>query len=301
MISVVFSTKNGASRLTRTLNSLSEQNFNESWELIIVDNGSTDNSKEIIEQYKNELPIKLLSELKPGKNIALNLAIEYVSGDLIVFTDDDIRAERDWLQNIQLVAEKNPNFDIFGGAIAGEWEIQPEQWILDWAPTGALYAIKDMDNDGPCEPGKIWGPNMFVRKHVFTEGKNKFNERIGPNGTPHYPMGSETEFTKRMYKLGFKTYFSNQFKVHHWISASSLSREWILNRGYRLGKGVTLTKFEQNEKINPLPLIMNATLFNLLSVVGSFCFKPKQVFWNAYKAKYYRGTLRGVIRGYTGW
>jgi glycosyltransferase involved in cell wall biosynthesis len=298
MISVVFSTKNGAVRLPRTLNSFCELNYENDWELIIVDNGSDDNTCEVIKSYQKFLPITLLHQSIPGKNAALNMAVEVVKGDAIVFTDDDIRAEKNWLNEIDLVLSEQKNYDEFAGVIEGEWENRPEQWILDWAPLGPLFAIKFNEIEGECLPGKVWGPNMVVRRHVFEDTLHRFNEDIGPNGTPHYPMGSETEFTKRMAKHGYKFYFSNRFKVHHWIAKSSVNEQWIYNRAYRLGKGVTLAQFELGEGIKFHSLFTYLIIYNILSPISAIVFNPRRNFWVKYKAKYYLGAARGMIKGY---
>lgn len=300
MISVVFSTKNGSSRLKRTLSSFCKQDYEKEWELLIVDNGSTDDSCKIIEQFSEDLPIRLLHQAKPGKNCALNLAIEHVKGEIIVFTDDDVRAEVNWLSQIEQELNSQGDFDIFGGAIEAEWEVEPQKWILDWAPLGPLYAVKTDEKDGECDPGKIWGPNMVVRKRLFDAEHQHFNENIGPNGTPHYPMGSETEFTKRMHKRGYKCYFSNKFTVHHWVAQSSLNKAWIFGRAYRLGKGVTLAKFTLGEKIQVLSLLCRFCFYFPLRFVAKIVFDERRVFWINYKSRYLAGALRGALKGYLG-
>ena len=277
MISVVFSTKNGASRLPRTLNSLCELEFKGDWELLIVDNGSDDNTVEIISAYREKLPITLLEQTIPGKNASLNMAISHIKGEICVFTDDDVRVEPNWLTSINEVANSNKEYDIFGGAIAGEWEEAPEQWIIDYSPLGALYAIKTNDEAGPCEPGKIWGPNMFVRSSVFEDLDNRFNEK--------------------MHKKGKKAYFSNDFKVHHWISKSSINEDWIFGRAYRLGKGVVLSKIELDEDIEVIKTIFCLIIFNVLTMFRIFIRNQKRKFWIIYKSKYYLGAFRGLLVG----
>jgi glycosyltransferase involved in cell wall biosynthesis len=296
LISVVFATKNGGVTIERTLNSLIKLETDELWELYIVDNGSDDNTLEIIKKFVSRLPLTVLSEKKPGKNNALNAAIPYINGDIIVFTDDDVAVTTDWIDSIKQVCTEQPKFDIFAGDIVPEWEVLPASWILEWAPLGHLYAVKGDCPEGPCDAGKVWGPNMVVRKNVFDDPTNRFNPDIGPNGTSTYPMGSETEFTKRMQKKGFSFWNSKTFCIAHWVSKHSINEGWILNRAFRLGKGVTLCKYELGEPIDYFAAFYNLLYYYILKFVFIRLLNPKQRFWVKYKSKYHLGVLLAIIR-----
>ena len=293
MLSVLFSTFNGESRLSRTLDSLSMQDYKEDWQLIVVDNNSSDGTSDLLTSYLGRLPLTIIKEHKNGKNIALNKAVPLAQGDYIVFTDDDIRADVDWLSNIATVINKHPDYAIFGGEIVPEWEVSPPEWVLKWAPLGVLYAVKENTEDGECDPGKVWGPNMVVKRSLFTQHQMVFNESIGPDGTDCYPMGSETEFTKRAYSLGFKCYSSNKFKVHHWVPQSSVTREWIFGRAVRLGSGVTLTGRKEFDYSYLLSISLGHNLYRLLCLFfGGFI--SKRTFWWQYKANYYLGCIKAM-------
>ncbi|MFB2603004.1 glycosyltransferase family 2 protein, partial [Rhizobium phaseoli] len=116
-LSVVFSSYNGASRrLRHTLDSLLCQELShDQWELIAVDNNSNDGTFDLLKSYSDKLPITILQHHTPGKSGALNLALDRVKGDLIVFTDDDVRAEPNWLQAIVDCAVAHPGYGVFGG------------------------------------------------------------------------------------------------------------------------------------------------------------------------------------------
>lgn len=288
MLSVIFSTYNGDKKLRRTLDSLINQNCNFNWELLVVDNGSQDETSAILQEYKKLLPLTILYEAKQGKNAALNHALRFCKYDLVLFTDDDVRAEKNWLRNVKQTADSEPEFDIIGGLIKPEWEAAPDEWIIKWAPLGALYAINEESESGPCKPGKVWGPNMLVRKRVFTEGNLLFNENIGPDGTDFYPMGSETEFTTRAENLGYKCFFSRNFLVFHWIPIQSLNKSWILNRAQRLGRGVTVAKINSLNVIDGFNYKFKALVYSLLSKLHEL-YMSKRSFWWAYKHRYFLG------------
>ena len=76
--------------------------------------------------------------------------------------------------------------------------MEPPEWLLSEVPLGPVYAVTNPAwTEGPIQAYSVWGPNMAVRQSVFSAG-HRFDERIGPDGTTTYAMGSETEFTMRL-------------------------------------------------------------------------------------------------------
>ena len=102
------------------------------WQLLAVDNASTDISYEILQSYTCKLPIKVLQENKKGKNYALNSALRFVEGDLVVFLDVVVVVDRNWLVNLSQQATLNPEYDILAGMILPYWTKQTEKWIFEW-------------------------------------------------------------------------------------------------------------------------------------------------------------------------
>jgi hypothetical protein len=238
MITVLFSTFNGADTLPEMLDSLTRLVPPPGgWKLVAVDNGSTDGSGDLLRSSAGLLPLTVLTEPAKGKNRALNRGLEAVEGDLVVLTDDDIVASGDWLTAWAAAADRLPEFDIFGGRIVPRWGMDPPDWLLGEVPLGPVYATTDPAwTEGPIRAGCVWGPNMAVRRRVFDAG-HRFDERIGPDGTMAYAMGSETEFTLRLESLGFRSAHSPAPVVQHQIAAASMTQEWILRRAYRYGRG----------------------------------------------------------------
>ncbi|MGO7209277.1 glycosyltransferase family A protein, partial [Rhizobium ruizarguesonis] len=86
---------------------------------------------DLLETYSDKLPITILQQRKPGKSGALNMALDRVKGDLIVFTDDDVRAEPNWLKAIVDCAAAHPSYGVFGGRIVPEWEKEPKDRFIE--------------------------------------------------------------------------------------------------------------------------------------------------------------------------
>ena len=237
MLTLIITTRNGARTLPDLFDALSRVRVPPGgWKVVLVDNGSTDSTKSVVERFRASLPITYLFEPKPGQNVAKNHALNHVEGDLVVCTDDDTTPEPDWLMSLWRAAEAHPEVSFFGGTIRPRWEREPPAWILKEVDLGACFAATDPDQpDGPCDPTFVWGPNMAIRRAVFDQGY-RFDESVGPRGAS-YAMGSETEFTTRVAKDGHRAWFCKAARVHHFIRAHQIERRWILGRAIRFGRG----------------------------------------------------------------
>jgi glycosyltransferase involved in cell wall biosynthesis len=236
MLTVLIATYNGAKTLPEVLKAYCAlEPPDRGWKLVIVDNGSTDDTKEIIAAFHHRLPLTYLYEPKQGKNAALNTGLSNLSGDLIVLTDDDVLPQPDWLRQLRVAADSEPAFSIFGGPILPKWECPPDDWIFAWVPLGPTFTLLDSLEEGPISPRLIFGPNMTVRADVFQSGY-RFDEAIGPKG-PDYAMGSEAEFLRRLGKAGCKAWHCKKAVVAHIIRTLQMNKEWVLARAVRYGRG----------------------------------------------------------------
>jgi glycosyltransferase involved in cell wall biosynthesis len=238
MLTVLFATYNRAYLLPEVLDTFTQLiEPPGSWKLIVVDNGSSDNTKQVIEGFKNRLPVSYLFQPRPGKNAALNLGLKEVEGDLVVLADDDVLPHNTWLIEMRRAADTHSDYSIFGGTILPKWEILPDEWLLKAnIPFGPVFSITNPNlKEGPIGTDAIFGPNMAVRASIFAHGY-RFDESIGPNG-PDYPMGSESEFIKRLSKHGFLAWHCKRAIVQHVIRFSQMNKGWILRRMVRFGRG----------------------------------------------------------------
>jgi glycosyltransferase involved in cell wall biosynthesis len=242
MITVMFSTCNGGPDLKRMLDSLAQViSPPDGWELIAVDNASTDGSIELMRSYEGRIPVKVIQEPKPGKNRALNSALKEAKGDFFVFTDDDIIVRPDWLVKWHEVAKDQPGFSLFAGNTRPLWSLQPPAWMLRGVDVAVLYASHEGMQEGPCTAACMYGTNMATRAAVFADGL-RFNDNIGPDGTANYAMGSDTEIAIRLEEAGHKCWFASAPVVEHIVPPSHLEPTWILKRGYRWGRGLARMK-----------------------------------------------------------
>src|SRR5256885_4180113 len=128
--SVVIATYNRADEMVRTLESLSTLQATEPWEVIIVDNNSTDNTKEVVLKAAETFPVPLyyLHETQQGRSAALNTGIKAAQGEIIATTDDDVRLESDWLTNAEC-ALRELNCDYLGGKTIASSSGKQTAWV----------------------------------------------------------------------------------------------------------------------------------------------------------------------------
>src|SRR6202047_4457195 len=130
MVTVLLATYNGAGTLPKALNAYCQlQAPRAGWKLVIVDNGSTDGSKDLVCSFMDRLPLTYTFESSRGKNAALNTGLAKVEGDLVAFTDDDTLPRPDWLIEMRRAADAHSSFSMFGGSVVPHWEVPPEAWI----------------------------------------------------------------------------------------------------------------------------------------------------------------------------
>lgn len=238
-ISVLIATYNRAEILHRTLESMTHLDREGlSVEFIVIDNNSSDRTKDVIESFYGKLRIRHLFEPKPGKSRALNKVLKDVSlGKIVVFTDDDVTPREDWLTAIVSVTERWPDYSVFGGEIYLIPPYNPvPKWVgdpsiphsglaaHDYADTECVYASTRYPN----------GPNFWVRREVFTGGRT-FNETLGPP-PGSYIMGEESAFLVQLEADGFRIVYSPQAVVGHRIRPEQLTLSHIRKRAFRSGR-----------------------------------------------------------------
>jgi GT2 family glycosyltransferase len=300
-ITVVFSSYNGAKRLPKTLDSFARQDLpHDRWELLAVDNNSADDTFAVMQSYVGRLPIAPFRHLTPGKSSAINAATGRARGRLIVFTDDDVEAEADWLSAIVACAGANPEYAIFGGRIVPDWERLPVgQKFLQWIPLGSTYAVIDETVSGPCEPTKVWGPNTTIRRDSL--GSIRYREDIGPVPGPIYAMGEDQDIVMRLAARGARCYRCAEAVVHHFVPASNLTETWVQQRAERLGYGVPALfpdRVPSGPRVAGVPIgtWIESASWTVRAAILSLRPESKQRFWAVWKRWYMRGFRQGVRR-----
>jgi glycosyltransferase involved in cell wall biosynthesis len=226
--SVVIATYNRADELFKTLESLSRLQVAEPWEVVIVDNNSSDNTKDVVLQASSNFPVPLRYFFEPqqGRSAALNTGIKAAQGEIIATTDDDVRLEEDWLSNADR-ALQSLGCDYLGGKALPIWSGQRPAWLpaersIHWAVIALLdYGPKPL----PLVDYVPIGVNMVFRREAF-ERAGLWNNTIGRKaGTL---LGQEVrEWCARARAANLKGFYTPDLVVHHVIPADRLTKKYF--------------------------------------------------------------------------
>jgi len=235
-LSIVIATYNRASDLRATLSSLADLRPACSWETIVVDNNSTDGTREAVEEMSARFPVPLryYLERQQGRSPALNAGIRAAAGSIIVTTDDDVRVDADWLDRIS-DALNHLGCDYVGGRVLPLWQAPPPRWLSQrGGKHWAVIALLDY-GDRPIEFGARvpLGVNMAFRRTAFDRA-GLFDPDTGRKaGTL---LGQEVrEWCIRARAAGLRGFYVPEMAVRHVIPAARLKkayfRRWFYWRG----------------------------------------------------------------------
>ena len=239
-VSVVVPTRNRAARLLQSLRSLSEQDYpRDCFEIVVVDNGSTDDTTQIVGQEARRIDhptVRLVREGTRGLNRARNAGIAAASGDPICFVDDDIEAPPGWLRAMVAGVHRHPNGGCYGGPInlllegkvprmCGEEELGETELDLG----GEEHAV-----------GAVWGANMTITKAAIARC-GLFDERIEI-------YGDEEEWERRLMSAGGSIFYLPDAWLWHRRSAEELRVSSLLISRFRRGRhGVRSSRLLQSQ------------------------------------------------------
>jgi glucosyl-dolichyl phosphate glucuronosyltransferase len=132
IVSVIICTRNRADSLARTLTSLvvAASHVEIPWELQVVDNGSIDKTQAVVSSFEGKLPIRLIVENTPGLSNARNAGVAKARGHYILWTDDDVIVDENWLSAYIAAFAKYPDCALFGGAATPLYEAPIQPWFV---------------------------------------------------------------------------------------------------------------------------------------------------------------------------
>ena len=239
-VSIIVATYNRADLLDDCLAHLARQTFEHGDELIVVDNGSTDETRSVVMAHTIACPVPLRYFIEPraGKSYALNTALAAAAGDLLAFTDDDVNVGTSWLAEIRRVMS-DPDVGLTGGPVLPRWEQPPPRWLtFDQAahhpaePSfGRLGAPLALLSYGPeasvLGPRTLLGANMAARREVL-DRLGGFPSHLGKmRGT--LLSGEDHDFCARAQSAGFKAVYLPSACVYHWVPADRLRIRYFVS------------------------------------------------------------------------
>jgi glycosyltransferase involved in cell wall biosynthesis len=231
---VAIPTYNGAERLPKVLEKLRSQTGIEhlSWEVLIVDNNSTDGTAEAIRERQkdgwNDVPLRYCREPEQGAAFARQRAIREARGELVGFLDDDNLPAPDWVAQAHTFAQTHPRGGAFSGQIHGDYEVPPPE---NFEKIQAYLAIREHGCEPQqFEPAKLRlppGASLIVRKQAWLESVPP-----RPTLTGKLPgilvQGDDYEPLLYLHKAGWEIWYNPELHTYHQIPHWRFERDYLL-------------------------------------------------------------------------
>ena len=244
---VAIPTYNGENRLPELLGRLQKQINTEdiSWEIIVIDNNSNDNTAKLIRDYQATweypFPLKYLLETNQGAAYARQRAINEANSELIGFLDDDNYPVSNWVEKAYHFGQNNPRTGAFASQIHPNWEIEPPDNFQQIAP---FLAITERGNlPLVYQPQKKLLPpsaGLVVRRQAWLESVPKKSILTG-RVTGNMLTGEDLETLSYIQKAGWEIWYNPEMEIYHQIPQWRLQKEYLLPffRGIGLSRYVT--------------------------------------------------------------
>jgi glucosyl-dolichyl phosphate glucuronosyltransferase len=217
-VSIIICTYNRCAVLKKTLASLDEMRVPGEihWELLIVDNNSTDETPQVVSEFARmtRINVRCVLEMAQGLSHARNRGIQEAKGDLIVFTDDDITVDRFWLGEL-IEAFESADAIAAGGKVIPQWSSPKPKWFYENRPYSLNLLLAHFDLGDETSEASVppCGANMAFRRAAFLK-YGLFRTDLGRYKNVLI-SGEDTEFFVRLLTAGEKIAYSSRAIVYH--------------------------------------------------------------------------------------
>ncbi|OYT98225.1 MAG: hypothetical protein CFE40_13245 [Burkholderiales bacterium PBB1] len=251
--SVIVPTRNRADVLRRCLQSLTSQRTQaDSFEVIVVDNGSTDETAAVANAFDGPLQLRLLHVHEPGLHCGRHAGWRAARADVLMFADDDIEAEPGWVEAVVARFAADPSVALVGGNNLPLFEHEPPMWLQRWwqQPVGrgrALGYLSILDFGAGCfalDPSYVWGCNFNVRRTVLEAARG-----FHPDGVPaeriRWRGDGESHIARLVRERGWRTLFDSAASVRHAVTARRMTSDYFEERAYAQGVSDSYTRIRR--------------------------------------------------------
>lgn len=235
-ISAIICTHNRAQYLGAAIDSLLNQDFAEEYEVIVVDNASSDRTREVIEARLSHSRLRYIHESVLGLSVARNTGAKQALSPILAYLDDDAVASSQWLQVLHDAYQSSEKLAIAGGKVTLLWAdgIEAPPWLsAGLAGNLGAYdlgeAIVYIDRPGLTPRGL----NYSIRQS-FLKQIGGFDVNLGRVGK-NLLSNEELVMTEKALELGWQVAYLPTATVAHNVAPERIRRGWFLNRGWWQG------------------------------------------------------------------
>lgn len=239
--SIIICTRNRAASLRETLASMVQVQVPEylSVELIIADNASEDDTSEIAQTCQlPQMQLRYVCAPQRGQCHARNVGIAAAKGDIILFTDDDVRPPKEWLTNMC-----NPIISGVADAVGGDIKFAPHLNRSWMEPLHRVW-LASTESSTPHEERPLIGANMAFAREVLTKVP-AFDVELGPGALG---FGDDTLFSFQLQQAGYRVRVAPNAEVEHHFEAFRLSHHSFLKAAQARGRSAAYIGYHWEHK-----------------------------------------------------
>ena len=252
-ITVLICTRNRRASLERTLASITRCHVapDLAWEVLIVDNGSSDGTSAVIRNFVSRLPIGLVREEVAGLSHARNAGARHARGDYILWTDDDVLVDQDWLDAYRRAFNAHPEAAFFGGRVRPVLEPPTPAWLSDNVDLlDQLLAVRDFGD----EPFEIrgdddrlpFGASYAVRAR--DQRRHLYDPELGVSPTMRR-SGEETEVLRAIMAEGGVGRWVPDARVSHIIPVHRQTLAYVVQHYRAYGETAAYLAVRRGETV----------------------------------------------------
>jgi glycosyltransferase involved in cell wall biosynthesis len=234
-VSAIICTHNRDAYLGLAIDSLLNQDL-EDYEVIVIDNASTDNTRQVVEERLSHPKLRYVYESSLGLSVARNRGAQEAQAPILAYLDDDAIATPTWLSHLVTAYDRDEKLAIAGGKVTLIWinDMTAPDWLSDGL-AGNLGAYDLGEAPRPIQqPGLTpRGLNYSIRCS-FLDSVGGFDPQLGRVGK-NLLSNEELHMTELALKQGWNvTYLPDALVAHH-VSPERVNRSWFLDRGWWQG------------------------------------------------------------------
>lgn len=240
--SVIIPTLNQSTKLKQCLFHLSELFFNtDLFEILVVDNGSTDDTKEVSLLFQDKIKnLRYLFCKSPGLMAARHMGCDMAKGEILCYIDDDSLVTKNWLKGIS-ESFTDEDVMIVGGPCIPKYEKEPPHWVeYFWSETeyGRYNTFLSLLNFGSSSlfmsPMYVFGCNFSIRKKIFLEYDGTYPDYFDERYRQFQGNG-ESGLSLKLYNAGYLAMYNPLAKIDHLIPNTRLTIDYFCWKRYYNG------------------------------------------------------------------
>jgi len=289
-LSLIVPTRNRAQRVRDLLASLlTLESVSFGWECLIIDNGSTDNTHEIVERFIDEhatLHVRYIHEPKPGLHEGRHRGAKEAKGDILAYLDDDVILLPTWIRSCEAIMRDET--DIIAGRSIPKWESSPPDWILSLFHAGVCPQLSMLDMGEKLQAVEynfVFGCNFMVKRQLIFE-LGGFHPDGVPSDRIRFRGDGETGFAAKAAKRDARIHYVPQATVYHVVDRDRMTLEYMKKRQYAQGISQSFTDIRVRYGVSESFISPRKSLITRLAAIP-----PKQIAAKAYD-RFRRDVLR---------